>query len=168
MKCPSCNVDSWAHAVPYIGDLCCTMCGLTGHRDVLEGLAARLAENVPRYHHDNVAQSRREWIDAATSVLGPDWNGTPDDLRVALAARLAPADPAKVELLRAFVLASRRAAWKLATAYVRREVSPRAEYESLFRAAGLRVGFDSIDTDGELKVIELLRDLKLTMGDGHG
>jgi hypothetical protein len=92
----------------------------------------------------------------------------PRDVLEALAARLAPADPAKVQLLRAFVIASSRAAWKLATAYVRREVSPRAEYESLFRAAGLRVGFETIDTDGELKVIDLMRDLKLTTGGGDG
>jgi hypothetical protein len=119
MTCPHCGAAM--HTDRTHADWAC-VCGLAGPRDVLEGLAARLA----------------------------------------------PADPAKVQLLRAFVLASRRAAWKLATAYVRREVSPRAEYESLFRAAGLRVGFETIDTDGELKVIELLRDLKLTTGGGDG
>lgn len=38
--------------------------------------------------HRAVALSRRRWIDAATAVLGDDWNGTPDDLRAALAKLL--------------------------------------------------------------------------------
>jgi hypothetical protein len=39
---------------------------------------------VSREHHDRVARSRRDWIEAATAHLGPDWNGGPDDLRAAL------------------------------------------------------------------------------------
>lgn len=33
---------------------------------------------------DSLARSRRDWIDAATSVLDPEWNGTPDALKAAL------------------------------------------------------------------------------------
>lgn len=35
--------------------------------------------------HTRLQQSRRAWIDAATAHLDPEWNGTPDDLRAALA-----------------------------------------------------------------------------------
>jgi hypothetical protein len=40
-----------------------------------------LASEQVAAHHDRVACSRREWIDAATEWLGAGWSGGPDDLR---------------------------------------------------------------------------------------
>jgi hypothetical protein len=113
MTCPHCGAAM--HTDRTHADWAC-VCGLAGGRDVLEALAARLAHGndlleamgvlssqleaeralkpadmMPRAAHVTVARSRRAWMNAATSVLGKDWNGTPDDLRAELARRLAPA-----------------------------------------------------------------------------
>jgi hypothetical protein len=114
MNCPHCGAEM--HTDRTHADWACAACGLAGPRDVLEALAARLAHGndlleamgvlssqleaeralkpadmMPRAAHVTVARSRRAWMNAATSVLGKDWNGTPDDLRAELARRLAPA-----------------------------------------------------------------------------
>lgn len=44
----------------------------------------RRAGSVPRDYHETVARSRRRWIEAATSILPDDWNGTPEECRQAL------------------------------------------------------------------------------------
>jgi hypothetical protein len=95
--CDACGVSHLEdHEVCEDGVRCCC-CGadfaLLPKRDLAAAIEAEPSEPpdveaiLSRYHA--LALSRRTWIDAATSVLGPEWNGTPDDLRRDLAALLA-------------------------------------------------------------------------------
>jgi hypothetical protein len=59
--------------------------------------------------HETIVRSRREWIDAATSVLGPDWDGTADDLRTALLEEISKPQ-AEIDRLREESAALRAAA----------------------------------------------------------
>lgn len=61
--------------------------------DLLTTLAAQ------HTRHELVARSRRAWIDAGTSGLGPSWNGTPDELRDGLMHQQAELQ-AKIDELR--------------------------------------------------------------------